>query len=154
MNKIIKSLATGVMIGSMVFSTLGCGNYEIVKKTVETTERTTQTTTVNRTDSIEKVQAFLEEALGDHGTISILEEEELFVFTPDDLEIIAVALMADSDFEAKQIWSEFTTLFDLTSATIYEDLPEYGLAIANSTREDTYIYGTWNGIAFYDISED
>ena len=154
MNKIIKSLATGVMIGSMVFSTLGCGNYEIIKKTVETTERTIQTTTVDKTDSIEKVQASLEEALGNHGTISILEEEELFVFTPDNLEIIAIALIADSDLEAKQIWSKFTALFDFASEMIYEDLPEYGLAIANSTQEDTYLYGTWNGITFYDIAED
>lgn len=154
MNKIIKSLATGVMIGSMVFSTLGCGNYEIVKKTVETTERTIQTTTVDRTDSIEKVQAFLEEAFGDYGTISILEDEEIFVFTPDNLEIIAIALIADSDFEARQIWSEFTVLFDLASEVIYEDLPEYSLAIANPSREDSYIYGTWNGITFYDVAED
>ena len=34
------------------------------------------------------------------------------------------------------------------------DFPEYGLVIANSTQEDTYIYGTWNGIAFYDVAED
>ena len=150
MNKIIKSLAIGAMLGSMVFSTLGCGQYEIVRKT-----EPMETTMPNQnSQAILTTKAFLKDAFGKNGSIDVDKENQLFIFTPYDENVISVALLAKENREAKQLWEDMVVLFEELSTTFYNDLPEYSLVFADPNEEDSFILCVWNGTTVYDVAED
>ncbi len=150
MNKIIRSLAIGAMIGSMVFSTLGCGQYEIVRKT-----EPIETTIVNQnSQAILTTKAFLEDVFGENGKIEVDKKNQFFIFTPYDENVVSTALLAKENGEAKQLWENMIALFEELSTTFYNDLPEYSLVFSDPNEENSFILCVWNGKTVYDVAED
>lgn len=150
MNKLSKTILLGILTASISTTFVGCGQYEIVRKT-----EPIETTIVNQNpQAILTTKAFLEDAFGKNGKVEVDKKNQLFIFTPHDENVISVALLAKENGEAKQLWENMIVLFEELSTTFYNDLPEYSLVFADPNEENSFILCVWNGTTVYDVSAD
>lgn len=156
MRRTFKISCTIILIVSLALSVLGCGQFEIVRKTeVPETTVITRLTTATKNSDTEFLHGFLTEIFEDYGEITINEEKEFFVFTPNDNAWLEIAILAKrGDRQSIETWGNIRDLFEDISQDIYERNPNYTLVMSHPTENDSYLLASWNGFIIVDVVDN